>query len=137
MAYLLVIDDDEDFAAAVSEALRVSGHEVSVEPDPARALKSMGERRPELVILDVMFPQGSSAGFEFARTMRHERAELRSIPILMLTAVGQRFPLGFGSRDIDEGSLPVDIYLEKPVDPDLLTREVARLLSRGPGKALA
>ncbi len=130
MAYVLVIDDDEDFATAISEALRAAGHEVRVEPDIERALKSMGERRPELVILDVMFPQGSSAGFEFARTMRHDREELRSIPILMLTAVGQRFPFGFSSRDIDEGSLPVDSYLEKPVDPDLLIREVSRLLSR-------
>ena len=128
MAYLLVIDDDEDFALAVSEGLRLAGHEVRVEPDIGHAVMSMADRRPDLVILDVMFPQGSSAGLEFARSLRHDREEFRRIPILMLTALGQRFPFGFGSRDIGDGSLPVDTYLEKPVEPDVLAREVSRLL---------
>jgi hypothetical protein len=44
--------------------------------------------------------------------------------------VGQRFPFGFGRGDIDEGSLPVDNFLEKPLEPNVLTAEVARLLNR-------
>ncbi|HUT36913.1 MAG TPA: response regulator [Planctomycetota bacterium] len=130
MAYLLVVDDDEDFTLAVSEGLRLAGHEVHVEPHIGRALKTIEDRRPDLVVLDVMFPQGSSAGFELARTLRHEREELKSIPILMLTALGQRFPFGFGPGDIDGSSVPVDGYLEKPVDPDFLREEVSRLLAR-------
>jgi len=129
MAYVMIVDDDEDFTFAVAEALRLAGHEVHVEPQVGRAVKTMKQRPPDLVILDVMFPQGSSAGFELARTIRQESQVLSSIPILMLTAVGRRFPFGFGSCDIDDQALPVDRYLEKPVDPAELTREVSRLLS--------
>ena len=130
MARVMVVDDDEDFAVAIAEALRVAGHDVHIQPQIRGAVAAMEERRPDLVILDVMFPQGSSAGFELARTIRHDHAALKTIPILMLTAVGQKFPFGFGASDIDDDSLPVDNYLEKPVDPDTLTAEVARLLGR-------
>jgi len=130
MAHVMIVDDDEDFAVAAAEALRVAGHEVEIELKIGSAVESMEERQPDLVILDVMFPQGSSAGFELARTMRHEKEKLKAIPILMLTAVGQKFPFGFGPSDINDGSLPVDTYLEKPVAPDVLTAEVARLLEK-------
>jgi DNA-binding response OmpR family regulator len=134
MAYVLIVDDDEDFAVAAAEALRLAGHEVSIEPQIGRAVASMEERRPGLVILDVMFPQGSSAGFDLARTMRHENPRLHSVPILVLTAVGQKFPFGFGSSDIDGRSLPVDDFLEKPVAPDVLAETVSRLLDGGSGE---
>ena len=83
MAYLLIVDDDEDLA---------------------------------------------SAGFELARTIRHENDELKHMPILMLTAVNVKFPLGFSSRDIDDTWLPVAEFVEKPVDFDVLRNKVSTLL---------
>lgn len=129
MARVLIVDDDEDFAAAVAEMLRQGGHDIEVEPAVGRALAHMAERRPDLVILDVMFPQGSSDGFGLARTMRHERNDLAAIPILMLTAVGQKFPFGFGPPDIGDDSLPVDDFVEKPIEPQALRDKVAALLA--------
>jgi len=128
MAYILVVDDDEDFAHAATLALREAGHEVEVELATQSAVESMDKRRPDLVILDVMFPDNSSGGFELARTMRHHREDLKSIPILMLTAVNAKFPLGFGAQDIDEDWLPVSDFLEKPVDLDVLRKKVAGLV---------
>ncbi len=130
MAYLLLVDDDEDFANAASKVLRDAGHEVRIELDTQNALKSMEERRPELVILDVMFPEDASAGFGLARTMRHYREQLKEVPILMLTAVNVRFPFGFGARDIDENWLPVADFVEKPVDLDVLCNKVSALLEQ-------
>ena len=130
MGYLLVVDDDEDFAAAAAKALRDAGHEVCVELDVQSALRSMRKRRPDLAVLDVMFPENSSAGFDLARELRSGDSALRDLPILMLTAVNSRFPLGFSSKDIDERWLPVDEFLEKPVDLDLLCTRVADLLRR-------
>ena len=130
MAYLLIVDDDEDFAAASATALRNSGHEVDVELDPTAAVESMEKKRPDLAILDVMFPEDPSAGFELARTMRHHNEKLKDIPVLMLTAVNAKFPLGFGSRDIDDNWLPVSDFLEKPVDLDVLCDTVETLLDR-------
>ncbi len=130
MAYLMIVDDDEDFASAASTVLRNAGHEVQIELDTESAAKSMEKRQPDLVILDVMFPEDASAGFELARTMRHYNEKLKGIPILMLTAVNAKFPLGFGSRDIDDNWLPVSDFLEKPVDFDVLLTKTDALLDQ-------
>ncbi|MFP4055516.1 MAG: response regulator transcription factor [Candidatus Brocadiia bacterium] len=130
MAHVMMVDDDEEFAVAVGEALRAAGHEVSLASEVAGVVERMVERPPDLVILDVMFPQDSSAGFELARTIRHQKGKLEHVPILMLTAVAHKFPYGFGGRDIDSESLPVNAYMEKPVEPDALVQEVARLLGQ-------
>ena len=129
MSYLMIIDDDEDFVTATATVLRDAGHEVKIELDVKSAEKSMNERLPDLVIMDVMFPENSSAGFELARTMRHYNEKLKDIPILMLTAVNEVFPLGFSSRDIDDHWLPVKDFLEKPVDLDLLSNKISKMLS--------
>ena len=128
MAYVMIVDDDEDFATAASTVLQNAGHEVQIELDTESATKSMEKRPPELVILDVMFPEDASGGFELARTMRHYNEKLKGIPVLMLTAVNAKFPLGFGSRDIDDTWLPVSEFLEKPVDFDVLLSKVDALL---------
>lgn len=129
MAYLMIVDDDEDFASAAAKVLSRAGHEVAIELTTQSAVQSMKQRRPDLAILDVMFPESSSAGFELARQLRLENQELRGIPLLMLTAVNSRFPLGFSPRDIDDQWLPVDDFLEKPVDLDLLASKVSAMLA--------
>ncbi len=129
MAYLLLVDDDEDFAAAAATSLRADGHEVAIQLDTAGALVSLQERKPDLLVLDVMFPEDSSAGFGFARTVRRLGDEFTKLPILMLTAVNARFPFGFSERDIDEDWLPVTDFVEKPVDFDVLAQKVTDLLA--------
>ncbi|MDP6381343.1 MAG: response regulator [Phycisphaerae bacterium] len=131
MAYLLIVDDDDDFASASAQILRKDGHEVHVELEIQTAIESMEQRRPDLVILDVMFPESGTAGFELARTMQHYNEKLKGIPIVMLTAVNAKFPLGFSERDIDEQWLPVSEFLEKPVDFDVLRKKVSSLLQQG------
>ncbi len=130
MAYLLIVDDDEDFATCAARILGDAGHEVAVETQIDRAVQSMERRQPDLAILDVIFPESSSAGFELARTMRHHNEQLRDIPILFLTAVNAHFPLGFSKLDLDKTWLPAEDFLEKPVDLDVLRSRVTDLLER-------
>ena len=129
MAYILIVDDDEDFASTAAIVLRKEGHEVEIELSTDDAAQSMEDKAPDLVVLDVMFPEDDSAGFELARFMRHKNESLKNIPILMLTAINTKFPLGFGSKEIDDDWLPVADFLEKPVDFDVLRHRVAALLS--------
>jgi len=128
MAYLMLVDDDEDFARAAAKVLEHAGHEVAIELDTDAAATALRERTPDLLILDVMFPEEASGGFRFARTMRREAPALAKVPILMLTAINTRFPLGFGANDIDDVWLPVDDFLEKPVDLDQLVAKVSGML---------
>lgn len=128
MADIMIIDDDRDFATATATVLEAAGHEVDIKTDIADAERRMLVRKPDLAILDVMFPEDASAGFTLARKMRHQLKPLAGVPILMLTAVNQRFPLGFGQRDIDHEWLPIADFIEKPVDLNVLLARVATLL---------
>lgn len=130
MSYLLIIDDDEDFATAAAMVLRNSGHDVHSEMSIENGEKSMMKKPPDLIILDVMFPENGTAGFEFARKIKNFGDDFKDIPVLMLTAVNSSFPLGFSSSDIDENWLPVETFLEKPVDFDILISKVSEMLSK-------
>jgi len=130
MAYVMIVDDDQDFAETIALVIQNEGHEVQNKYDTESAFQSMQNKTPDLVLLDVMFPEDSSAGFELARTMRHENEKLKKVPILMLTAINAKFPLGFGPNDIDSEWMPVTDFLEKPVDFDVLRDKVAKLLGK-------
>jgi DNA-binding response OmpR family regulator len=127
-------DDDEDFLVAAAMVLRKAGHEVATETQAHKVGERVRERKPDLLILDVMFPEDASAGFELARAARAASQDLR---ILMLTAVNSRFPLGFSAKDIDEEWLPVTDFLEKPVDLDVLKDRIEALLAKSKGSTSA
>jgi len=113
----------------VSTALQARGHETRIETDCARTLPSIGERRPDAVILDVMFPENDKAGFEAARAIRRTYG---AVGVILLTAVNQAFPLGFSDKDLDPTWLPALSFLEKPVDLAHLCEVVAQVTARPP-----
>ena len=130
MGYLLIVDDDADFANAAARVLGEAGHEVDIVLDTTSAVKCMEQKRPDLIILDVMFPENAAAGFELARTINDRKNDFKGVPILMLTAVNAKYPLGFSSRDIDDDWMPVTDFLEKPADFEVLRRKVAALVGK-------
>ncbi|NJD09016.1 MAG: response regulator, partial [Gemmatimonadetes bacterium] len=91
--------------------------------------------RPDLLILDVMMPEGTE-GFHLVWQLR-ARPEpwFRQVPIIMLTAVHQRTPLRFYPDRADNTYAPgeyleVTDFIDKPEEPEELTRAVARILHR-------
>jgi CheY-like chemotaxis protein len=126
MAYLLIVDDDPDFASSVATVCQSLGHEVLAAHTTQHALALIEQRRPDGILLDVIFPEDPSAGFQLAREICRRFGR---IPILMLTAVNQQFPLGFSDKDIDEKWLPVTDFLEKPLDFTLLREKLTALFS--------
>lgn len=127
MTQILVVDDDEDFAQAVRMGLQSRGFDVAVVHDTAEALQRMGQRLPDAAILDVMFPENPVAGIELARELRKRFPKL---PVVMLTAINEKMPLGFNQADLDPSQLPVTEFLEKPIDFRLLCDKLDRLLNR-------
>ena len=125
MAYLLIADDDPDFASSVATVCQSEGHEVLTVHTPADALAAVAQRRPDAILLDVMFPEDPTAGFQVAREVRRQFGE---IPILLLTAVNQGFPLGFSHQDRDSEWLPVADFLEKPMDFAVLREKLRAIL---------
>ncbi|MDD5672949.1 MAG: response regulator [Chitinivibrionales bacterium] len=125
MSYIMVVDDDPDLADATATALKADGHEVLIHLDIDKAFESFRNRRPDLMVLDVMFPDNSSGGFDLARKIA---AETKDVPILMLTAVNAHFQLDFSAGDIDQEWMPVTDFMEKPVNFEELRKKVVDLI---------
>lgn len=128
MARIKVIDDDVDFASDVSGLLTGVGHEVTVLDTTDGAVKALLEERPDLLVLDVMFPDNAAGGFDLARSIRMHR-EIRKLPIILLTGMNQEFPMDFSAEDIDPDWMPVQDFVEKPIDPGRLIAAIDKLLN--------
>jgi len=119
---VLLIDDDVDFVR-INKAFLEREYDVAAAYDGKEGLAKAKEVRPDVIVLDVMMEE-LNAGFDVVHELRADPA-LRNIPIIMVTSVNRMLrPLRF---DADDDWLPVDCFLDKPVSPDLLLREVERL----------
>lgn len=125
MAYVLIVDDDPDLSECNAETLRRAGHEVRITTSPQAGMAAIKERHPELILLDVMFPDNDTGGFELARKIP---MECPNVPILMVTSVNKHFPLNFSKDDRDAVWLPITDFLDKPVEPEALISKVNDLL---------
>lgn len=130
MAKILVIDDDPDTVLAVRMCLEEAGHEVLEAPGGKEGLDLLKHDRPDLIVLDVMM-ETETEGFQIALKLHSsdptsEWAAYSDIPILMLTAIHSTTPLRF-EPDIDY--LPVELFVDKPIDPEDLIGKVDWVLS--------
>ncbi len=114
---ILIIDDDIDLVEAMRLTLENAGFEVIDCQEGAKAILKAKDEKPDLIILDVMMGT-QDEGFHVAYQLRQDD-ELKEIPIIMLTAVGQETGFKF-DKEKDEDFLPVDEFIEKPVDPNKL-----------------
>jgi DNA-binding response OmpR family regulator len=130
MAKIIVIDDDLDLAEDLALLLKNAGHETSTRDDTEGAVELLLKKKPDLVVLDVMFPENPAGGFDLAREIRGTD-QIKDLPVILLTAINQEFPMDFSSKDIDPEWMPVQEFLEKPVAPDVLLKKVDELLRRG------
>ncbi len=119
MAHILVIEDNEDLAFGLSRSLEGEGHTVCVAPDGAAGARLAAERRPALVLLDLMLP--GMSGFRTLEAMR--RAGL-TMPVIILTARGAETDKVHGLR------LGADDYVTKPFGLSELMARVAAQLRR-------
>ena len=129
MARIMIIDDDIQLADNTALLIRQKGHEVTALYTTGDAVRRITEDQPDLVILDVMFPDNPVAGFDLARQIRRTKA-IKDLPIILLTGINQDFPMDFSSQDIDPDWMPVQDFMEKPVKMPALLDKVNRLLKK-------
>ena len=131
MTKILVIEDDPDMVAALRMPLESSGYEVSAAASGQEGLQMVKKVEPDLIILDAMM-ETQTAGFQVSLQLRSrdkdsEYAAYRSVPILMVTAIHTTTNLRFGP---DEDYLPVDGFVEKPIEPADLLEKVGGLIEQ-------
>jgi CheY-like chemotaxis protein len=127
MAKVLVIDDDPDFVDAVRMMFEKSGFEVEAAFTPSEGLDKVEATAPDLVVLDVMMPSDYE-GFTVARAIREELAKPK-LPLIILSAVHERKQVPYRFAP-DETYLPVDVFLDKPVDTARLLEAARKLLGQ-------
>ncbi len=118
MARLMIVEDDQDIAMALTVLMRREGHEVSHASDGPTALRMAFAVRPQLVMLDVGLP--GMDGWQVLERIR----DLSDIPVLMLTASGRDEDKVRGLRG------GADDYLTKPFASAELSARVEALLRR-------
>ena len=127
---ILAIDDDPDIHDYFTTVLSKAGYAYFRADNMKQGIKMVPEVQPDLIILDVMM-EDISAGFRFAKELRSAEAGRpgRPVPILMVTAVERVTGLTFRDR-VGTDQLPIDGFLEKLVEPEVLLKKVSDTIHR-------
>ena len=120
MAKILIVDDEPEIVASVSDVLSSFGFDTVCATDGKSGLTIAEEQHPDLIILDWMIPEYS--GLDFTNDFRNSGY---TTPILFLTARGD-LPV----YEIEVLRRGADDYMSKPFDPTLLVERVKNLLKR-------
>lgn len=125
MLKILLIDDDLDFLEPLKIVFSSKGFFVETATSPEEGKQKVKQTNPDLVVLDVMMPNDYE-GFEVAKYIREDLG-LKDLPILILSNIHhvKKVPYRFAP---DKDFLPVDVFIDKPVDPDVLIDNVNKLL---------
>lgn len=123
---ILVIDDDPDFVEITKSILETKQYKVSVAYDADEGFARLEEDIPDVIILDIMMGMGAE-GFIFARKIKKD-PRFAKIPILVLTSMREQTGFFIPGNPIHPKFFPVDEYLEKPIEPQVLLEEIERLL---------
>ena len=118
---VLIIDDDVEYVDAMTNLLDARGFTVASAHNGKDGVAAAKASRPDLVILDVMMTS-TSEGFDVAREF-HDDADLKEVPIIMITGVRKEMNLPFAFEP-DSEWLPVKALLEKPVKPEVLLKTI-------------
>ncbi len=123
---VLLVDDDADFVEMNRLLLEEHGYLVRTAYNGRQCLEEVTARRPDLIVLDMVMESGND-GFDVSRELRNSE-HTKSIPLVMITSVNDSIPFRIAP---DRTWLPVDAFLEKPVEPQLLLAVVDKAL-KGP-----
>lgn len=122
---IMIIDDDIDLVEAMRITLESDGFNVIDAQNGVRGLEMLKTEKPDLLILDVMM-ETQDEGFHLSYQIRSDE-DIKNTPIIMVTAIGAQTGYNF-DPERDEDFLPVDEFLEKPVNPQALLEAVRRNL---------
>jgi DNA-binding response OmpR family regulator len=125
---ILIIDDEAEFVEVVRTILSTKQYKVSCAYSADEGFSKLEKESPDAIILDVMMGKGAE-GFIFARKMR-KNPRFAKIPILMLTAMREKTGFDFPGESIHPKFLPVDQYVEKPIEPQVLLEKIEHLLAK-------
>jgi DNA-binding response OmpR family regulator len=118
---VLVADDDPEILSMLTLRLSKKGYSVLEASDGVQTLSVAREKKPDLIVLDVMMP--GKNGWEVARELRTDAAT-QDIGIVMLTAIGERM------NEMTSPLYGADEFLDKPFEFAELEKKIEKTLER-------
>jgi CheY-like chemotaxis protein len=117
---ILIVDDDADFAEALSSFLVANGYQVLQARDGSEGLRVAKAQHPDLILMDIIMRERTE-GFFTIQEIRHTPG-LEDTPIFVLSSMYSQIP---GFRITPEASwLAHDEFFAKPVDPPQLLEKI-------------
>ena len=116
---IMIVDDSLTVRKITSRLLGREGFKVMMAKDGLDALQLLGERIPEVILLDIEMPRMD--GFEFAKTIKAD-SNFEHLPIIMITS---RTAEKHRNRAAELG---VEVFLGKPYQEEELLRNLRELL---------
>ncbi|UCC79440.1 MAG: response regulator [Candidatus Zixiibacteriota bacterium] len=143
---VLIVDDDISTVKFLTAALEENGYEALQAYNGREGLEKIESENPDLVLLDVMMPK--KTGFVLIKQLRRNE-KYKDLPVIMLTGVaevledldaqsGDTHERPYDSlREVlrktikemrDEGLLNPDMFIDKPIDPELIIAKIKELI---------
>jgi two-component system phosphate regulon response regulator PhoB len=126
---VLVVDDDPDVRLFSVTVLEENGYTPLEAANGEEGLTMIKEEKPDLVILDILMPRQS--GIRLYRELKTDKA-LKSVKVIILSGIAKKTFLRsqkalteFGGEEVPEP----EIYLEKPVEPEVLADNIKKILA--------
>jgi len=121
MTSVLIVEDDPTTVQLIEFLLRKNNFEVLIAQDGVEALRISREKKPDLILMDVMMPRMD--GIEAIEKLQ-ESEETQDIPIVILSALGQEMDVMRGLQAGASG------YIVKPFSPQELLDEIKTRLEK-------
>jgi DNA-binding NtrC family response regulator len=126
VAEILVVDDDQSIATAFERFLRHEGHVCTVASNAEDAVRLVGARDPDLVVMDIRMP-----GVDGLQALQEMRSRFPDVYVVMMTAYGT------SQTSIDAIRAGAFEYITKPLDLDQLRTVIAHALAARRSRDLA
>lgn len=128
MDKIMVIDDNKDYLFSMETFLKRNGFDVITAGNGETAMDLIQHEKPDLVLLDVMM-ETLYTGFEIWRQINAD-PQLKKIPIIGISGMADELEVSLDMAKDHEYFSP-DVFLDKPVDRELLLKKIDELLHGG------
>lgn len=120
MQRILIIDDDEDIIETVESLLKFEGYAIDSATTTEKGIEMIKGNPPDLVLLDIMFPDKKTKGFDASSVIKALNADL---PLFVFTAINREYAFDFSKDDIK-----ADEFINKPIKLDRLVKLIKQYI---------
>ena len=119
---VLIIDDDLDILETTGSLLKYEGFEVHSAETVERGIEMIKEVSPDIILLDIMFPEKKTRGFDAAIEIKSKYPDL---PVFAFTAINREYAFDFSKDEIK-----AEEFINKPVETDKLVRLINKYIKK-------